>query len=88
MTEVNLDTLKANRIISKSTKKVKIFGNCELSQAMTVTGINVTKGAKKSIEKAGGTIVAVEVKPIKEIFLKTTKKRNQTNSHTIEEYSE
>jgi large subunit ribosomal protein L15 len=88
MTEVNLDTLKANRIISKATKKVKIFGICEISQAMTVTGINVTKGAKKSIEKAGGTIAAVEVKPIREKFLKTTKKANQTNSQTTEESAE
>ena len=88
MTEVNLDTLKANRIISKATKKVKIFGICEISQVMTVTGINVTKGAKKSIEKAGGTIAAVKVKPIREKFLKTTKKINQTNSPTIEESAE
>jgi hypothetical protein len=55
---------------------------------MTVTGINVTKGAKKSIEKAGGTIAAVEVKPIREKFLKTTKKTNQTNSQTTEESAE
>ncbi len=88
MTEVNLDTLKANRIISKATKKVKIFGICEISQAMTVTGINVTKGAKKSIEKAGGTIAAAEVKPVREKFLKTTKKTNQTNSQTTEESAE
>ena len=52
MTEVNLDTLKANRVISQATKKVKIFGICELSQPMTIAGINVTKGARKSIEKA------------------------------------
>jgi hypothetical protein len=55
---------------------------------MTVTGINVTKGAKKSIEKAGGTIAAVEVKPVREKFLKTTKKTNQTNSQTTEESAE
>ena len=70
------------------TKKVKIFGICELSQAMTVIGINVTKGAKKSIEKAGGTITPVEVKPIREKFLKTTKKTNQKNAQTTEESSE
>tara|TARA_B100000212_G_scaffold336136_1_gene309058 strand:- start:99 stop:632 length:534 start_codon:yes stop_codon:yes gene_type:complete len=76
MTEVNLDTLKANRIISKATKKVKIFGICEISQKMTVVGINVTDGAKKSIEKAGGKVAPVEVKPIKEKFLKKTDKTN------------
>ncbi len=88
MTEVNLDSLKANRIISKATKKVKIFGVCELSQPMNITGINVTKGAKKSIEKAGGTIAPVEVKSTKEKFLKTTKKTDKKNSQTKEDSAE
>ena len=88
MTEVNLDTLKANRIISKATKKVKIFGICELSQPMTISGINVTIGAKKSIEKAGGKIAPLEVKPIKEKFLKTTKKTDKKNSQTKEDSAE
>jgi len=88
MTEVSLDTLKANRKISKSTKKVKIFGICELSQPMKISGINVTKGAKESIEKAGGTIVPVEVKPTKEKFLKTTKKTDKKNSQTKEDSAE
>ena len=88
MTEVNLETLKANRVISQATKKVKIFGICELSQPMTITGINVTKGAKKSIEKAGGTVKPVEVKPIKEKFMKTTKKIDKKNSQTKEDSAE
>ena len=88
MSEVNLDTLKDNRIITKSTKKVKIFGTCELSQPMTITGINVTKGARESIEKAGGTIAPVEVKPAKEKFLKTTKKIDKKNSQTKEDSAE
>ena len=88
MTEVNLDTLKANRIISKATKKVKIFGICELSQPMNITGINVTNGSKKSIEKAGGTIAPVEVKATKEKFLKITKKTDKRNSQTKEDSAE
>tara|TARA_Y100001935_G_scaffold250906_1_gene251825 strand:- start:449 stop:991 length:543 start_codon:yes stop_codon:yes gene_type:complete len=88
MTEVNLDTLKANGIISKATKKVKIFGICELTQPMNITGINVTKGARKSIEKAGGTIVPVEARPIKEKFLKTVKKTDKKNSQTKENSTE
>ena len=88
MTEVSLDTLKANRIISKATRKVKIFGVCELSQPLNITRINVTKGAKKSIEKAGGTIAPIEVKPTKEKFLKTTKKTDKRNSHSKEDSAE
>ena len=45
MSEVNLETLKANRVISQATKKVKIFGVCDIAQPMSVTGILVTKGA-------------------------------------------
>ena len=76
MAEVTLDTLKANRIISQATKKVKVFGVCEISQPMTVSGILVTKGAKESIEKAGGTVASIEEKSLKEKFVKTSKKTN------------
>ena len=61
MTVVNLETLKENKIISKSVKKVKIFGDTNIESKLTVEGINVTKGAKESIEKAGGKIE--EIKP-------------------------
>ena len=88
MAEVNLDTLKANRVISQATKRVKIFGICEISQPMTVTGILVTKGAKESIEKAGGTVVSIETKPIKEKFVKTSKKADKKTSEKTEESPE
>ena len=88
MTEVNLDTLKANRVISQATKKVKIFGVCDVGQPMSVTGILVTKGAKESIEKAGGTVAAIETKPTKEKFVKTSKKTDKKTSEKIEESSE
>ena len=54
---VNLETLKENKLISKSVKKVKIFGNTALDSKITVEGILVSKGAKESIEKAGGKVV-------------------------------
>jgi len=88
MSEVNIDTLKANRVISQATKKVKIFGICEISQPMTVTGILVTKGAQQSIEKAGGTVAAIESKPIKEKFIKTSKKTNTKTSKPEEDSAE
>ena len=62
MTVVNLETLNENKIISKSVKKVKIFGNTAIESKVTVEGINVTKGAKESIEKAGGKIEEIEPK--------------------------
>ena len=88
MSEVNLETLKANRVISQATKKVKIFGVCDIAQPMSVTGILVTKGAKESIEKAGGTVASVEKKPIKEKFVKTSNKSDKPESENAEESAE
>ena len=88
MSEVNLETLKANRVISQSTKKVKIFGICYISQPMSVTGILVTKGAKESIEKAGGTVASVETKPVKERLVKTSNKSDKAKSKDTEESAE
>ena len=88
MSEVNLETLKANRVISQATKKVKIFGVCDIAQPMSVTGIVVTKGAKESIEKAGGTVASVEIKPIKQKFVKTSNKSDKTESENTQESAE
>jgi hypothetical protein len=55
---------------------------------MSVTGILVTKGAKESIEKAGGTVAAIETKPTKEKFVKTSKKTDKKTSEKTEESSE
>ena len=71
MSVVNLETLKENKIISKSVKKVKIFGDTLIESKVTVEGINVTKGAKESIEKAGGKIV--EIKPKEKVEKKELK---------------
>ena len=56
MEKVTLETLIENKVIGKSIKKVKIFGDFEVSSKMNIEGIKVTKGAKASIEKAGGSI--------------------------------
>ena len=66
MKVVNLDTLKEKKLISKSIKKVKIFGDAPIDSKIIVEGINVSKGAKKSIENAGGKIVEIEPKIIEE----------------------
>ena len=62
MKVVNLETLKENKIISKSIKKVKIFGDTAIESKVTVEGIKVTKGAKESIEKAGGKVEEIKSK--------------------------
>ena len=51
-----------------STKKGKIFGNTNITSKVTVEGIKVSKGAKESIENAGGKVVEDKIieKPQKE----------------------
>ena len=63
---VNLDTLKESKVIGKSVKKVKIFGDTPIKSKLTIEGINVTKGAKVSIENAGGTISEIKLADKKE----------------------
>jgi large subunit ribosomal protein L15 len=53
---VSLESLKEKKIIPNRITKVKIFGTHELQSKITVKGIKVTKGAKESIEKAGGVV--------------------------------
>ena len=53
---VSMETLREHKVIGKSVEKVKIFGEFELTKAISVEGIKVSKGAKASIEKAGGKV--------------------------------
>ena len=56
MDVVNLITLKENKVIGKSITKVKIFGDTQIESKVKVEGLSVSKGARASIEKAGGSI--------------------------------
>jgi large subunit ribosomal protein L15 len=53
---VDLETLKQADVIGANIKRAKIFVSGELTQAVTVKGLGVTKGAKAAIEAAGGKI--------------------------------
>tara|TARA_B100000927_G_scaffold26614_1_gene19982 strand:+ start:608 stop:1099 length:492 start_codon:yes stop_codon:yes gene_type:complete len=57
---VNLTTLKEKKIIGKSITKVKIFGDTQIESKVKVEGLKVSKGARASIEKAGGSIVETQ----------------------------
>ena len=55
-TTVTLPALRDAGVIAKNAKYVKLFGEGHLTRAYTVGGISVTKGARSSIEAAGGNI--------------------------------
>jgi len=53
---IDLDTLKAEKVVGHDAKKVKVINTGELSRAITVKGLGVTKGAQAAIEAAGGKV--------------------------------
>lgn len=55
---VDLDTLKAARIVNRNVERVKIFGTGSLNRAVTVKGLRVSRGARAAIEAAGGKVEA------------------------------
>ena len=53
---IDLDALKAADLIRDNMLRARIFLSGELTKAVTVKGLGVTKGAREAIEKAGGKI--------------------------------
>jgi len=53
---IDLETLKAEKIVGHDTRKVKIINTGTLDRAVTIKGLNVTKGAQAAIEAAGGKV--------------------------------
>ena len=53
---VDLDTLKAAGVIKQGTLYAKIMLSGEVTRAVTVRGVGVTKGARAAIEAAGGKV--------------------------------
>jgi len=59
---INLVTLEKANIINRNTKFVKIMLSGDVTAAVTVEGLGVSKGAKAAIEAAGGKVIEAEVK--------------------------
>ncbi len=57
---VDLHALKNARLVDRKIESVKIILAGELSGAVSVTGVGVTKGALAAIEAAGGSVSAGE----------------------------
>ena len=54
---VDLAALQAAGLVSKRVERCKIIASGKLEEAVTVSGLKVTPGARKIIEAAGGKIV-------------------------------
>jgi large subunit ribosomal protein L15 len=53
---VNMESLKAARLVKGTYDGIKILGNGNLDKKLTVEGCKVSASAQEKIEKAGGSI--------------------------------
>jgi len=53
---IDIDVLKKANLVPAFVSKVKVIKSGEISKAVKLKGIAVTKGARADIEKAGGSI--------------------------------
>jgi len=53
---VDLATLKAADVIGEKIKRARVILSGEITKAVTIKGLKVTKGAKAAIEAAGGKV--------------------------------
>lgn len=53
---VDLDALKNANLVRRDTKVAKIILSGELTKAVTIQGLKVTKGAREAITAAGGKV--------------------------------
>ena len=53
---IDLLALKRASVIPQQTTRAKVFASGEISKAVKLKGVGVTRGAREAIEKAGGSI--------------------------------
>ena len=55
---IDMDVLKAANLVPAFVTKVKVIKSGEVTKAVKLKGLTVTKGAREAIEAAGGSIEA------------------------------
>ena len=53
---IDLDALKRADLVGNNILRAKVFLSGEVTRAINVKGLAITKGAREAIEKAGGTV--------------------------------
>lgn len=84
---IDLAALKAANVISRNMKRARIMLSGEITRAVTVTGVAVSKGAREAIEKAGGKVIemaSVKAKPkrVKKAVASKTAETTETTETT------
>jgi large subunit ribosomal protein L15 len=53
---IDLDALKRADLVGTNIERAKIFLSGDVTKAVTVKGLAITKGAREAVEKAGGKV--------------------------------
>jgi large subunit ribosomal protein L15 len=53
---IDLDALKRAGLVTRNILRAKVFLSGDLTKAVNIKGLAVTKGAREAIEKAGGKV--------------------------------
>ena len=53
---IDLSSLRQARLINSQITRAKVIASGELTKTVTLRGVQVTRGARAAIEKAGGTV--------------------------------
>lgn len=53
---IDLSSLRQARLIKTQITRAKVIASGELTKTVTLRGVQVTRGARAAIEKAGGTV--------------------------------
>lgn len=53
---IDLDALKRAGLVTRNILRAKVFLSGDITKAVTIKGLAVTKGAREAIEKAGGKV--------------------------------
>lgn len=54
---INLETLEKANLITRNIKRVKVMLSGDVTKAVTLQGLRVSKGAQAAIEAAGGKVL-------------------------------
>ena len=60
---IDLEALRKAGVVTSAIKRAKIMLSGDVTKAVTVQGLAVTKGARAAIEAAGGKVIDAEPKP-------------------------
>jgi large subunit ribosomal protein L15 len=72
---IDLESLKKAGLVPGNAERAKIILAGSIDKAVKVSGIPATKGARAAIEKAGGSVAAIEVvAPVRKLVAKPAAK--------------